>query len=444
MCTKYRGCANTARRARRWLVALALFPVAVLAGPNIQHWQTDNGAEVYFVREAGLPMVDVRVVFHAGAARDGRQPGVAKLTNGMLQSGAGDLNADQIAERFARVGARMSTGAERDMAWVSLRSLTEPKLLQPAEDVLASMLSQPTFPQADFERDRSNTLVAIEQQKQSPQAVASRAFYKAIYGDHPYGSPPIGTSASIKKLSRADLIAFHKRYYVARNAVVAIVGDMDRPGAEALANKLVGRLPAGERAAPLPPVAPLKAAVTVRKPYPASQTTVLIGQPGDTRTDPDYFALYVGNHALGGGGLVSRLSEEVREKRGLAYSVYSYFLPMARKGPFIMATQTRNDQTKKTIDVMRKTLDEFLHKGISEKQLKAAKENITGGFPLRIDSNSKIVEYLAMIGFYGLPSDYLQRFNARVEAVTRKQITDAMRSRLDPTRMVTVVVGSGS
>ncbi len=444
MCAEYRISSRPA--AWRWLVLLLIvLPVAFAhATPKIQHWRTSNGAKVLFVRSPGLPMVDMRVVFHAGAAHDGSKGGVASLTSDMLAMGAGNMNADQIARHFDDLGAQFGSGAERDMAWLTLRSLSDPKLLDPAVDTLATVLTRPAFPAADFAREQKRTLAALEQEEQSPQAVATRAFYKALYGDHPYANMPIGTKDSVKALTRQDLIDFYKRYYVGRNALVAIVGDLDRSAAKALAERAVGGLPAGEAAAAIPPVPALKAAKVVRIKLPTTQTHILIGQPGDYRGDPDYFVLYVGNHALGGGGLVSRLSDEVREKRGLSYSVFSYFMPMARKGPFMMGAQTRNEKTDETIKVMRETLDKYLKQGISAKELKASKENITGGFPLHIASNKDIVGYLAMIGFYGLPLDYLDAFNGKIEAVTRKQIDSAMRARLHPDRMITVIVGGGA
>ncbi|MEJ2344119.1 MAG: pitrilysin family protein, partial [Gammaproteobacteria bacterium] len=215
------------------------------ASPEIQHWQTDNGAQVYFVHAGDLPMVDVRVVFHAGSARDHGNAGLARLTNQVLFLGADGLSADQIAERFDAVGAGVGNGSERDMAWVSLRSLTRPESLGPALETLAQVLAQPEFPAADFERERKHALVAIEQQKQSPEAVAERAFYAALYGDHPYASPPLGTAASVKALTREDLRTFYRRYYVGRNAVVAVVGDLSRTEAQQLAQRLVGGLAAG-------------------------------------------------------------------------------------------------------------------------------------------------------------------------------------------------------
>ncbi len=428
-----------------FLVTLTAWHQPVLANPDIQHWETKNGARVYYVEAAELPMVDIRVVFDAGSARDHGRGGLAVMTNAMIGEGAGQgetsLDTDAIAERFDSVGASFSVDALRDMAIISLRSLTEPRRLQPAVDTLALVLNRPSFPADAFERLRSQAITGLRYEQQSPGTIASKAFYAALYGDHPYAAPSNGTIDSVQALTRQDLIDYYSRYYVARNALVAIVGKVDRRQAEQLAEQIVGTLPAGGAAAPLPPVRALSTAKALHKEHPSSQTHVLVGQPGMRRGDPDYFPLYVGNHILGGSGLVSRISDEVREKRGLAYSAYSYFMPMRAAGPFILGLQTRNDQTPVALQVLNDTLQRFVEQGPSSAELEAARKNITGGFALNIDSNKDIVGYLSMIGFYHLPLDYLDRFKERIEAVTLEQIKDAFRRRIQPDRLVTVTVG---
>ncbi|HQU16209.1 MAG TPA: pitrilysin family protein [Gammaproteobacteria bacterium] len=425
-------------------LAMLLWAVPGWAFPPIQHWVLANGTRVYFVPAPGLPMVDLRVVFDAGSARDGAHPGLAQLTNGLLEDGAGDLNADQVATLLDGLGAQFSSGALRDMAWVSLRSLAQARSLNEAAGLVARILGQPSFTETDFKRERSRMRVALRQQEQSLGSVAQRVFYRALYRNHPYADPPEGTLASVPTLSRAEVRGFYRRYYVGRNAVVAIVGALDRHQAEALAQRAAGALPAGAPAPALPAVPALGASRTVDVHRDSSQTHVLMGAPGMTRTDPDYFPLYVGNHILGGGGLVSRLSEDIREKRGLSYSVYSYFLPMRRKGPFLMGLQTRNGQTAEAVALLHADLRRFVADGPTAAELQAAKKNITGGFPLQIDSNQDIVGYLAMIGFYGLPLDYLETFTKKVEAVTKAQIRAAFRRRVDAGRLVTVIVGGGA
>ncbi len=429
------------------LVALfcaAAVGVAQGAQLEIQQWETGNGARVYFVPAMELPMVDVQIVFDAGSARDGTRPGVAQLTSRLLDSGAGALNADAIAESFEDLGARFSAESHRDMAVVNLRSLSDPGYLGPAIDTLALILRDPTFPDDALERERSRLLTVLQREEQSPGSLASNAFWRAIYRDHPYGSHPLGTPESLAGLTRADVAAHHREFYVALNAVIALVGALNRAEAEALAERLVSDLPAGNAAPALPAVPPLDEPQRIHIEFPSSQTHVLAGQAGMQRHDPDYFPLYVGNHILGGNGLVSRINDEIRDKRGLAYSAYSYFSPMRAAGPFILGLQTQNEQAETAIEVLFSTVGDFINQGPTAKELSAASRNITGGFPLRIASNHDIASNLAVIGFYGLPLDYLDRFNAQVEAVTREKIRDAFRRRIVPGHMVTVTVGQSA
>lgn len=411
------------------------------AGPRIEHWQTANGVRVYFTAAPELPMVDVRLVFDAGSARDGERPGIAMLTNALLRAGTDTLSADQVAERFESLGAQYGFGVERDIATLSLRSLSDEKVLTPVLETLALIVGDARFPVDAFARERDRMRIGLRAQLESPEEVAEKAFYRAVYGAHPYASPPAGTEEGLQAITRAEVEAFYKRYYVAANAVLAIVGSVSRSEAERLAEHVVGKLPTGAKAAPLPPVAELTDARELRINHPSTQTHIFIGQPGMTRTDEDYFALYLGNHVLGGSGLVSRLSEEVREKRGLSYSVYSYFLPLQKKGVFLTGLQTRNDQVNEAVRVVNDTTQAFVKTGPEPKLLEASKDNIIGGFPLRIDSNGKIVEYLAVIGFYGLPLDYLNTFSPRIAALTPAVVHDAFRRRVQPERMVTVIVG---
>jgi zinc protease len=434
--------------AGRRRLALLVLPLSLLwaavaeALPEIETWHTDKGARVLFVAAPELPMVDLRLVFDAGSARDGERHGVAHLTNALLDQSAAGLDADEIARGFEQLGAEIGNGSERDMAWLSLRSLTEPRLLEPSLELFAKVVSRADFPEADFEREQQRVLVALEYQKQKPKAIIEDAFYGNLYGDHPYAGDPVGTEETVKRLDTAALRDFYRRYYVARNATLVIVGAVSRQQAEDIAARVAGSLPEGEAPTRLEPVKELAGAERVFIEFPASQSHVLMGMPGVRRGDADYFPLYVGNHILGGSGLVSRISEEIREKRGLSYSAYSYFLPMKRKGPYMMGFQTRNDQREEALKVLRETLQDFIEKGPTDDELESAKSNIVGGFPLRVSSNGKITEYLAMIGFYNLPLDYLNTFTGRVQKVTAEQIQDAFARRVPVERMVTVIVGA--
>lgn len=424
------------------LVWLLLSQVA-WAGVDIQHWQTERGTRVYFVQTTSLPMVDIRVAFDAGSARDGDQFGLAALTSAMLDTGAGDWNADEIASRFESVGAVFSTGVAEDMGWLSLRSLTDKALFDKALQTFQTILTKPSFNEADFQREKNRTLAALKHREESPAAVADIAFQKALYHDHPYAHPAEGMVETVAKLAAADLKAFYKQYYVSANAIVVIVGDLKRKQAERVAEQLITDLPVGQKPAEIQPVAMPTKATVQRIAFPSTQTHVLSGMLGVHRKDPDYFPLYVGNHILGGASLVSRLFDEVREKRGLAYSAASQFTPLYREGPFVMSLQTRNDQTEQAIEVMHATLQDFIKNGPTEAELQAAKKNITGGFALRTDNNSKLTDYVTMIGFYQQPLDYLDTFPAKVEAVTVEAIKDAFRRRINPAWLQTVTVGGG-
>ncbi len=411
------------------------------AGLHIETWQTSNGAKVFYVPAPELPMVDIRVVFNAGSARDGDKPGLASLTNTLLDHGAGDWDTNQIVDRFDSVGAGFSTSAMRDMAIVSLRTLTDKKWFHTALETMATILQKPKFVASELDRERQRTLVALRNQQESPSDLAELAFYKALYGNQPYASPPLGTKESVTALTRDDVVGFYKKYYVASNAIVVIVGAVDKHAAKKIARQLMDPLVKGEPAAPLPEVAAVTEAKTIKQQHPSTQTTIWVGQEGESRHDPDYFPLYVGNHILGGSGFGSRIVDEIREKRGLAYSTYSYFFPMERKGPFIMGLQTKNNQAKEALALLMKTVKDFIANGPTQKELDDAKKNITGGFPLRLDSNKDITSYVAMIGFYNLPLDYLSTFNDKVEKVTREQIMDAFKRRVHPDKMITVMVG---
>jgi len=428
------------------LIGLALLLLTPLswAGVDIQHWQTSQGSPVYFVQTPSLPMVDVRVVFDAGSARDGDQFGLATLTSALLDTGAGDWNADDIANRFDSVGAAFSNGVSEDMAWLSLRSLTDKHLFEKALTTFQTILTQPRFNEDDFQREKSRMLAGLKHREESPGAIASIAFNKALYHDHPYAHPEEGMVETVAGFEASDLKDFYKRFYVAANAMVVIVGDLNQAQAEQIAEKLTSGLAKGEKPAEIPPVTMPTQASSQKIDFPSAQTHVLSGLPGTHRKDPDYFALYVGNHILGGASLVSRLFDEVREKRGLAYSASSQFMPLYREGPFIMSLQTRNDQTDQAIEVMDETLKNFIDDGPTEAELLAAKKNITGGFALRTDNNSKLTDYVSMIGFYRQPLDYLDQFPTKVEAVSVADIKDAFQRRIKLDLLQTVAVGGHS
>ncbi|MCK5810172.1 MAG: insulinase family protein [Cocleimonas sp.] len=412
-----------------------------LAAPKIQNWTTENGLSVYYVHVPELPMINLRLTFDAGSARDGKNFGVAGLTAAMLDSGTKDLNADQLAEAFESVGAEFSSSSARDMASISLRTLTLPDEQKKAIDTWMDVIKNSAFPDKDFQRLIKQSLVGLEAEKQSPAAIASKAFYQHLYGDHPYAFPQNGNESTIKAMKVDDVKAYYARYFVAKNGQLAIVGAIKRTEAETLAKQIARTLKAGEKAQAIPAVKPLQTSETLHIDFPSSQSHIMIGQPGTKRGDNDYFALYLGNHGLGGSGFTSRLMKEVRVKRGLSYSVYSYFVSMREAGPFLLGLQTKNSQVEEAIKVATDVVKTFQKEGVSEAQLQASKINITGGFPLRTASNNDIIGYIAMIGFYGLPLDYLDTFTGTIDKISREEVMEAYKRRLHPDKFLTVIVG---
>jgi zinc protease len=425
-------------------VAVLCFVAALAhATPTIQQWQSVGGAKVLFVENHDIPMLDVAVSFPAGSSYDATgKAGVAGLTHHLLDLGAEGLSEDDIARGMADIGAQFGGSFDQDRASVSLRTLSSAAERDRALDIMARVLQRPQFPEEILVREKARVVAALKEAETKPESISDKAFQKAVFGGHPYASPVSGEIADVELAAVQDLRDFYASHYLAGVAVVAIMGDVSRAQAEAIAEQLTAQLPKGAAPAALPAVAMKIAASEQRIVHPASQSHILVGAPGMARSDPDYFPLYVGNYILGGGGFVSRLMNEVREKRGMAYSVYSYFMPLKQPGAFQIGLQTKKEQADEALQLVRATLAEFIAKGPSEKELVAAKQNIIGGFPLRIDSNRKILDYLSVIGFYDLPLTYLDDFSGRVEQVTVAQIRDAFARHLDPERMATVIVGA--
>jgi zinc protease len=421
--------------------AFALFiSQAALAGVKIEHWVTPSGARVQFVESRVLPMLDIQVDFAAGSMFDPEgKSGLAALTRGALDLGAGKFDETAIAEQMADIGANLSGGADTDRASVALRTLSAKDKREPALAILKAVLHAPLFDAAIFEREKARTIAGLKEAMTRPDSIAGKAFWAAMYPNHPYGRQ--ATPESVAALSRDDLAAFHARFYNAANASITLVGDLSRQEAEKIAEAIAAGLPKGE-AAKLPAAPILAKGGLTQLAHPASQAHIFIGLPAIERGNPDFFPLLVGNYSLGGGGFVSRLMKEVRDKRGYAYSVFSYFAPLKQTGPFQIGLQTKRSQAKEAIKVAREVLDGFLKDGPSEEELAAAKANLTGSFPLRLDSNKKILENVANIGFYGLPFDYLDQYQARVQAVTADDIRQAFARRVRPENLITVTVAA--
>jgi zinc protease len=435
-------------------LSLALLAHSAWAALPIQHWTQPSGAKVYLVESHGIPMLDVQLDFDAGDRRDpADKAGLATIVSRMNRKGlaarAGQpaLDENQLSEAWADLGAGLTVSASADRLSFALRTLSYPDLLPQAVALAARQLGEPAFPEAIWTEERARISAAIREANTRPATLASKAFAAAVYGSHPYGHDT--TEASLARISVADMRQFYARFVEPCRARVSLVGDVTRAQADALVRALLARLPQRDaaRCEALPPVAevaPLSAPVTRAIAFESAQAHVLIGQPGYKRSDPDFFALTVGNYTLGGGGFVSRLTSEVREKRGLTYSVYSYFAPGLHAGAFTIGLQTRPDQAAQAVEVARAVLAKFVADGPTETELKAAKDNLVGGFALRIDSNAKLLDNVANIAWNNLPLNYLDTWTAQVEKITAADIKAAFARKLQPERMVTVVLGAGA
>lgn len=411
------------------------------AAVKIQHWQTSSGSEVYFVENHDLPIIDLAVNFSAGSARDTKATsGVAGVTRYMMTLGTEAMSEEVITNKFADIGAIFGGELDADRAAFKLRTLTSEQAK--ALETFNKILHKPDFPQAILEREKTRIVAGLKEAAMQPESISNKAFMQALYPNHPYGLDENGEIDTIMAMKRDDLVSFYQTFYTAKSAVIALIGDMTEPQARETAEKISKDLPHGPTLTKISEVlVPTSARVQNIK-HPASQAHILLGYPGLKRGDADYFSLYVGNYILGGGGFVSRLTEEVREKRGLVYSVYSYFMPMAELGPFQIGLQTKKEQASEALTVVNATLARFMQNGVTEKELKAAKDNITGGFPMRIDSNGKILDYLSVIGFYKLPMTYLDDFNKEISKVTARKIQDAFQRRVKPENFVTITVAA--
>lgn len=442
------------RRIARLVLASACafgFVAPAWAVIPIQQWTQSNGAQVFLVESPAIPMLDVRIDFDAGSRRDpAAKAGLADVTALIAGKGVRAANGEpaldenQLGEAWADLGASFGGGASRDRMSFRLRTLTEPDLLQKTVHLAARELGEPAWPENVWQRERERITASILESRTRPGTIAGMAYSKAVFGEHPYGFEV--TPESLAAISVQDMRARYEAGVLPCRAKVSLVGAVTRAQAEALVSQLFARLPQAEGAAcpslpEIPEVSALEQAKEERIPFQSAQAHVLIGQPGYKRNDPDYFPLLVGNYILGGGGFVSRLTTEVREKRGLSYSVGSYFSPGLHAGAFTVTLQTRPDQAAEAVSVSRQVLKDFIANGVTESELKAAKDFLQGGFALRIDSNGKLLDNVAEIAWNGLPLDYLDTWVQQVGKVTAADIKAAFARKLQPEKMVTVVVG---
>lgn len=409
---------------------------------DIQYWPQDNGARVYFVESHHNPLVDIQVAFDAGNRRDWpNKLGVSDMVAKLLDAGSVRYNEEQIREKIADLAVSVGAYSGVESAGVTIRSLSRSDTLNPTIELVGEMLSQPTFPLGVLEREKQRSIAGLKQSESKASFLVDRMMTRLMYGDHPYGYDARQTEQSLRDITISDVKAFWQRHYQPKFAVITIVGDLSRSQAEKVAEQLLGGLNNSSEAMPSVPsvekMIPRKKIIA----HPGVQAHIIVGMPLITRDDPDYYALIVGNHILGGGGFDSRLMKEIREKRGFTYGVYSYMSPMKVAGAFEISMATRKEQSQPALNVLQNVLSNFIEEGPTQAELDQAKSNIIGGFPLRYDSNRKLLMYLSMIGWYQLPLDFLDTYPKKVEQLTTEVIKETWQRRVKLDNFSVVVVG---
>ncbi|MCQ9470642.1 MULTISPECIES: M16 family metallopeptidase [Pseudomonas] len=407
---------------------------------NIQTWNTAEGAKVLFVEAHELPMLDIFMTFAAGSSQDGKTPGIAKLTCHMLDEGINGKDATAIAQGFEALGAQFQPGAYDDRAEVWLRSLSTAQQREPALKLFCEVVGKPTFPSEVMTRMKNRWIANLQRDKLTPGTMAWDELYKNIYGDHPYANRTNGDEKSINAISQEHLKAFHARGYAAGNAVIAMIGDLSREEAQVIAAQVSASLPKGPKLAKAADPVDTKASATHFESA-SSQTQMLLGQLGITRNDPDYAALMAGNSILGGSGFGGRLMTELREKRGLTYSVWSNFKATKAPGVFMIELLTRAEMSENTLKLVQQIVRDFLADGPTQNELDNVKRKIIGSFPLEVAGNGAIGSRLADIGFYDLPISYFDDYMAAIQSLTVEQVRTAMSKHLSADKMIVVTAG---
>jgi len=409
------------------------------AATKIQHLVSPGGIEAWFVQDSTVPLIAMEYAFGGGATQDPvDKPGVGNLVADLLDEGSGDLNSETFHERLDRRAIELSFSSTRDYFRGSLRMLKDNK--DEAFDLLRMSLTSPHFDPTDVERIRSQVISGLRRDTSNPTALATRKFLEVAFGDHPYGRGAEGTLESVPKIDIADLRDYVRRVLAKDTLRVAVVGDVDADTLGKLLDHTFGGLPAK---ASLTPVADVEAAKPPQRafiPLDVPQTVVTFGGPGIPRHDPDFMAGYVVNHILGGGGLSSRLYREVREKRGLAYSVYESLVWMDHSAVFVGNTGTRADRAGETIDAIDKEIRLMGESGPTQQELDEAKSYLKGSQMLALDTSSKLASALLQYQLDRLPIDYIEKRNAIVDAVTLDDAKRAAR-RLWGHGLLTVIVG---
>ena len=421
-----------------------ILPNITQANIEISEYETSNGIKVLYSKSENIPMIDIKITFDAGSNRDGNLKGLSMLTHNLLDEGTTKLSAEEIASSFESTGAVFNTSVNKDKSSISLRSLADKKYLGPSLKTFLNILSDSTFPQKELSLQKDRTVSTIIEDESDPSDVSMNLFFKEIYKNYAYGYPSIGEKSIIKNISRKDIINFYKNNLNQKTAKIAIVSSLSKKDVEALSEKISKSLERKD-------ILINKNTIQLKKDnkekfifkkFNSEQAHIYIGGLAIKRGAKNHLPLYVGNYIFGGSGFSARLMQELRVKRGYTYGVYSYIYPMKNIGPFVIGIETKSEQAQISVELIHNMLQEFIENGPTNEEIKHAKEAIINGFPLRVDSNSDILNYLSMINYYNLPMDYLAKFTENISKITKKDIISAFKEEIDYKNLTTLVVGN--
>ena len=422
------------------IVATLAFIGSSAGATDIKTVTTPAGLKAWFVQEPSIPIISLKLSFTGGSAMDPRGlEGLANMASGLFDEGAGDLASLEFQTLMEELAISLSFSASKDNFTVSLRTLTKNR--DQAFRLLGLALNSPRFDAKAVERVRRQILTGLENDLEDPSAIAARQWFKTMFGDHVYGRPSRGTPKTVAAITASDLHGFAKSRFGRDNVIIGAVGNIDASEFARLLDGALKTLPAKSTLVDVPEVKVIaKGSLSiVRKPNP--QSTVMFGMSGIKRDDPDYYAAYVMNYVLGGGGFTSRLYQEVREKRGLAYSVYSYLYPYKHSAIYLGGVATANARVAESLKVIKAEIERMAKDGVTADELQRAKVYLNGSFPLRLDSNAKIANMLTAIQISDLPIDYIDRRPGFINAVTIEDIRRVAKRLLRTDAMTFVIVG---
>lgn len=427
-----------------YFLIIMMLPNITQANIEISEYETSNGIKVLYSKSENIPMIDIKITFDAGSNRDGNLKGLSMLTHNLLDEGTTKLSAEEIASSFESTGAVFNTSVNKDKSSISLRSLADKKYLGPSLKTFLNILSDSTFPLKELSLQKDRTVSTIIEDESDPSDISMNLFFKEIYKNYAYGYPSIGEKSIIKNISRKDIVNFYKNNLNQKTAKIAIVSSLPKKDVEALSEKISKSL---ERKNILVDKNTIQLKKDnkekyIYKKFNSKQAHIYIGGLAIKRGAKNHLPLYVGNYIFGGSGFSARLMQELRVKRGYTYGVYSYIYPMKNIGPFVIGIETKSEQAQISVELIHNMLQEFIENGPTNEEIKHAKEAIINGFPLRVDSNSDILNYLSMINYYDLPMDYLAKFTENISKITKKDIISAFKEEIDYKNLTTLVVGN--